>query len=64
MTVISKESVQRANAAMIKGLVRGVSMNASHVSVKCHTATTVGTMTFSRESIIREAKKAFVKVVK
>ena len=64
MTVISKESIRRANAAMIKGLDRGVSMNGSHVSVRCHTATKVGTMTFSRENIIREAQKAFVKIVK
>lgn len=62
--VISKESVRRANAAMINGSDRGVSMDASHVSVRCRTATHVGTLTFSRDRIVKEANKAFGKMMK
>lgn len=62
--VISKESVRRGNAAMMHGVNRGVSMDARNVSVRCHTVTGTCTMTFSREKIVREANKAFARIVK
>ncbi len=62
--VISKESVRRGNAAMMSGLKRGISVDGRNVSVNCHTVVGNRTMTFSREKIVNEARKAFVKVVK
>ena len=62
--VISKESVRRGNAALIRGANRGVSVDGHNVSVRCHTVTGTCTMTFSREKIVREANKAFAKIVK
>lgn len=62
--VISIESVKRGNAAMIHGVSRGVSVDGRNVSVRCHTVTGVCTMTFSKDVIVREANKAFAKVVK
>lgn len=62
--VISKENVRRGNAAMVRGLKREVSLDGNNVSVRCRTITGVRTMVFSREKIVSEAKKAFVKIVK
>ena len=62
--VVSKESVKRGNAAMIHGVNHGVSVDGRNVSVRCHTVTGICTMTFSKEKIIKEASKAFAKVVK
>ncbi|HRF86822.1 MAG TPA: hypothetical protein PLN34_09810 [Alloprevotella sp.] len=61
--VISKESVKRGNAAMIHGVKRGVSVDGRNVSVRCRTVTGVCTMTFSRAKIVKEAGKAFAKVL-
>ena len=63
-TVVSKESVKRGNATMIHGKQNGISMDAHNVSVRCRTVTGVYTMTFSREKIMAEANKAFIKVTK
>lgn len=63
--VISKESVRRANAAMIHGTGKGVSIDNHNVSVRCRTS--IGgpyTMVFSREKIVKEANRAFSKIVK
>ena len=62
--VVSKESVRRGNAAMIHGMHHGVSVDGRNVSVRCHTVTGMCTMTFSREKIVREANKAFARIVK
>jgi len=62
--VISRESVRRGNNAMMQGNHRGISMDAHNVSVRYRTVTGVQTMTFSREAIVAEAKRAFVKVAK
>lgn len=62
--VVSKESVRRGNAAMIHGIHRGVSVDGRNVSVRCHTVTGMCTMTFSREKIVKEANKAFARIVK
>ncbi len=62
--VISNESVKRGNAAMIYGIKRGVSVDGRNVAVRCRTVAGVCTMTFSREAIVREANKAFSKIVK
>ena len=63
-TVISKESVRRGCASMIHGGQNGISMDAKNVSVRCQTVTGIYTMTFSREKIMAEANKAFIKVIK
>lgn len=60
--VISTESVRRAAEAMERGDSRGVSMDANNVSVRCHTVTGDGTMTFSRKKIVEEARKAFARM--
>lgn len=62
--VISKESVKRGNAAMMSGAKVGVSLDGRNVSVRCRTVGGVYTMTFAKERIVREASKAFKKVVK
>lgn len=62
--VISKENVRRGNAALVYGQKRGVSLDGDNVSVRCRTVIGVRTLVFSREKIVSEAKKAFVKVVK
>lgn len=62
--VISVESVRRGNAAMIHRVNRGVSVDGRNVSVRCHTVAGTCTMVFSKEKIVREANKAFVKIVK
>lgn len=62
--VISNESVRRGNEAMIHGVKKGISVNGSDVSVRCHTVSGVCTMTFSRDKIVKEANKAFSKIVK
>lgn len=62
--VISVESVRRANAAMINGKSHHVSFDGSNVSVHCRTVVGDYTMTFSREHVVREARKACAKVVK
>lgn len=62
--VISKENVRRGNAAMVYDLKHGVSLDGDNVSVRCRTVTGVRTMVFSREKIVSETKKAFVKIVK
>ncbi|MEO4830381.1 hypothetical protein ABHZ32_12000 [Bacteroides uniformis] len=62
--VISKESVRRGNAAMIHGVHRGVSLDSKNVSVRCRTVSGMCTMTFSRKDIVREANKAFGKIMK
>lgn len=62
--VVSKESVKRANAAMIHGVKHGVSVDGHNVSVRCRTVTGVCTMTFPKDKIVMEANKAFAKVVK
>lgn len=62
--VISKESVRRANAAMVDGRGRSVSIDGNNMSVRCRTIVGDYTMVVSREKIIQEACKAFAKVVK
>ena len=62
--VVSKDSVIRGNAYVANGIKRGVSIDAKNVSVRRRTTTGVCMMTFSRDSIVREANKAFAKVVK
>ena len=62
--VISRESIRRGNTSMIQGAKRGVSVDAKNVSVRCRTVMGERTMTFSREKIVSEAKKAFVNVLK
>lgn len=62
--VISKESVRRANTKMIHKQSQCVSIDGKNVSVRCHTVVGECTMTFSRERIVEEARKAFIKVVK
>ena len=49
---------------MIHGIHRGVSVDGRNVSVRCHTVTGMCTMTFSREKIVKEANKAFARIVK
>ena len=42
----------------------GVSLDGRNVSVRCRTVGGVYTMTFAKERIVREASKAFKRVVK
>lgn len=62
--VVSRESVRRGNAVTISGANRGVSVDGNNVSVRCYTVAGVYTMTFSREKIVDEARKAFDRIVK
>lgn len=62
--VISQESVRRANAAMINGRNRCVSIDGRNMSVRCTTVVGDYTMVFPRDKVVSEARKAFVKVVK
>lgn len=62
--VISRESVRRANASMIDGRSRSVSIDGNNMSVRCRTVVGDYTMVVSREKVMHEARKAFVKVVK
>ena len=64
MRVISKESVKRANAAMINGKSRSVSIDSSNMAIRCCTIVGDYTMVVPREKVLTEARKAFVKVVK
>lgn len=63
-TVISRDSVRRANAAMINKVAGGVSMDSRHVSVRVETSTLTRNLTFPRARIVEEANKAFAKIVK
>ena len=58
------ESIKRGNAAMMSGANGGVSLDGRNVSVRCRTVGGVYTMTFAKERIVREASKAFKRVVK
>ena len=49
---------------MIHGIHHGVSVDGRNVSVRCNTVTGMCTMTFSREKIVKEANKAFARIVK
>lgn len=62
--VISKESVRRANAAMVNGRSRCISMDSRNMSVRCRTIVGDYIMVVPREKVVSEACKAFVKVVK
>lgn len=62
--VISKESVRRANTSMILGRNYGISIDGSNMSIRCHTVVGNYTMVVSRDKVLKEARKAFVKVVK
>jgi hypothetical protein len=62
--VISKESVRRANTSMIHGKNHGVSIDGSNMSIRCHTVVGNYTMVVPRDKVLREARNAFVKVVK
>lgn len=42
----------------------GVSLDGRNISVRCRTVGGVYTMTFAKERIVREASKAFKRVVK
>lgn len=62
--VVSKESVRRANESMISGRSHSVSIDGSNMSIRCHTVVGNYTMVVSRDIVLHEARKAFVKVVK
>lgn len=63
-TIVSRESVQRANAAMISGKGCSVSVVGDRVAVRCRTVMASGTLNFSRKEIVKEANKAFGRIVK
>ena len=62
--VISKESVRRGNAATMSGHNHRISLDGKNVSISRRTIAGVCLMTFSREAIANEARKAYVKVVR
>ena len=62
--VVSKESIRRANESMISGKSNSVSIDGSNMSIRCHTVVGDYTIVVSRDTVLREARKAFVKVVK
>lgn len=62
--VISKESVRRGNASTMYGRNSNVSIDGDNVSVRYRTITGDCKMTFSREKIVTEVRKAYAKVVK
>ncbi|MBF1444150.1 MAG: hypothetical protein HXN53_00110 [Prevotella nigrescens] len=62
--VISKESVLRGNAKTIRGLGRSVSVDGNNVSVRYKAMSGEYLMTFSRNRIADEARKAYAKIVR
>lgn len=60
--VISIDSVRKGNADTMRGKRGRVSVNGSDVSVRCRTRFGTYVLTFSKQDIINEARKAFAKI--